>query len=151
MECVKSLEDMRIDYDKFVSDNVIPSKAFERAGSDQFFAAVKDGNILKVTRMLEKVKYYVYDYDGTQQTALHWAAKRDLPEIIDLLIEYGANVNTFDVGGRTPLYLASKQSNLEAVKALLAAGAIPIYKTNSQKNAFDVATDPVIERYLVKA
>jgi len=48
-----------------------------------------------------------------------------------LLVENGANVNAFDVGGRTPLYLATKASNLEAVKALLASGAVPIYKTAS--------------------
>mmetsp|Transcript_38205 Transcript_38205/g.28153 ORF Transcript_38205/g.28153 Transcript_38205/m.28153 type:complete len:147 (+) Transcript_38205:316-756(+) len=101
--------------------------------------------------MLQRCKYYVYDFDGVNQTGLHWAAKRNFGPMIDLLIESGANVNAFDVGGRTPLYLATKMNNLEAVKALLASCAVPIYKTASGKNAFDVATNSVIERYLVKA
>lgn len=40
---------------------------------------------------------------------------------------------------------------MQAVKLLLAAKAVPIYKTNSDKTAFDVAKSSIIERYLVKA
>jgi hypothetical protein len=40
---------------------------------------------------------------------------------------------------------------LEAVKALLAAEAVPLYKTHSDKTAFDVAPTAIIERYLTKA
>ena len=68
-----------------------------------------------------------------------------------MLLDNGANVNSFDIGGRTPLYLATKADSLEAVKALLAAGAVPIYKTHSEKTAFDVAKDPLIDKYLTKA
>ena len=47
--------------------------------------------------MLSKTKYFVYDFDAVNQTALHWAAKRNFPELIDLLVEKGANVNAFDI------------------------------------------------------
>ena len=47
--------------------------------------------------MLEHNRYYVHDFDHLQQTALHWAAKRNYPDAINLLIEYGAVVNAFDI------------------------------------------------------
>jgi len=47
--------------------------------------------------MLMKNKYFVYDFDHINQSALHWAAKRNHKEIVDLLIENGANVNHVDI------------------------------------------------------
>ena len=49
------------------------------------------------------------------------------------------------------MYLATKESNFDCVKALLAAGAIPLVKTNSLKTSFDVVKESMIERYLTKA
>lgn len=49
------------------------------------------------------------------------------------------------------MYLAAKNNNLAAVKKLLSVGAIPLFKTNSEKTAFDVAEDPIIEKYLERA
>lgn len=68
-----------------------------------------------------------------------------------MLLKHGANVNVFDISGRTPLYLAAKEGNLEAVKELLAANALPIYKSHSGKTAIDVAKTGIIEKYLTKA
>ena len=47
--------------------------------------------------MLLKNKYFVYDFDHINQTALHWAAKRNHKDIVDLLIDNGANVNHVDI------------------------------------------------------
>ena len=68
-----------------------------------------------------------------------------------MLIEFGANVSQKDMGGRTPLYIATKENNLQAVKTLLSAKASPIIMTNSERNCFDVAADAMIEKYLIKA
>jgi len=47
------------------------------------------------------------------------------PEIIELLLEYGANVDARDTGNPTPLYRASRNLNglLESVRILLRHGA----------------------------
>lgn len=129
----------------------MPEKPFDRPGSQKFINAAKNGDIETIEKMLVQSKFFVYDYDHCQQTALHWAAKRNYPKICEVLLEYGSNVNAFDIGNRTPLYLATKENNLECVKVLLAECAVPLYKTNSNKTAFDVAHEATIERYLTKA
>jgi hypothetical protein len=45
LEVVKSLSDMKMDYDQFVNDNVIPLKPFSRQGSQLFFQLIKDGDV----------------------------------------------------------------------------------------------------------
>jgi hypothetical protein len=45
------------------------------------------------------------------------------PRIVRLLIAHGADINTIDSDGDTPLHLAANQGSLEIVKSLLNAGA----------------------------
>ena len=45
------------------------------------------------------------------------------PRIVRLLIDYGADINTIDSAGDTPLHRAARQGSLEIVKSLLNAGA----------------------------
>jgi len=56
-----------------------------------------------------------------EKTALHLltSSKNDYIEIIDLLLKNGANVNAFDLKGRTPLHLACGYNNIEIVRLLL--------------------------------
>ena len=67
-------------------------------------------------------------------TALHVAAWRMSHDVLDVLIARGASVNALDSQGRTPLMLAVKacvdsfwsaRRSPRAVRALLAAGAVP--------------------------
>ena len=67
-----------------------------------------------------------------RSTALHVAAWRAWPDVVDLLLARGASVNVSDEKGRTPLVLAVKacvdsywmyRRSPRSVKALLAAGA----------------------------
>lgn len=45
------------------------------------------------------------------------------PKMVRLLIDYGADINTIDSDGDTPLHRAASQGSLEIVKSLLDAGA----------------------------
>lgn len=51
------------------------------------------------------------------------AMTRNLPSIVKLFIEYGANPNACKTRGLTPLYIASRTGRLEMVKILVEAGA----------------------------
>ena len=84
------------------------------------------------------------------QTALHWAAKRDQPEIIKLLLARGAIVDAKDMGNRTPLIIASKCGNVKSVKVLLAHEANPACRTFLGYSAMDVAATMAIASYLKK-
>jgi ankyrin repeat protein len=54
---------------------------------------------------------------------MHSAAQNGQPEMIDLLLEYGAELNPKAVEGQTPLSLAQEKDHAEAVKLLRERGA----------------------------
>src|SRR5690606_39256386 len=58
-----------------------------------------------------------------KQTALHIATSLGLVSVMQLLLEYGANVNASDVLERTPLHLAVTTGLQEGVVLLLGNGA----------------------------
>ena len=59
------------------------------------------------------------------QLPIHFAAKKNRPEIIRLLVELGADPNAKDPGGVTPLHLAAGHGHPDAVRMLLSLGADP--------------------------
>ena len=61
--------------------------------------------------------------DGT--TALHWAARLDLPDLADLLLEAGADATAANAFGVTPLALAAVNGSAAMLDTLLRAGADP--------------------------
>ena len=72
------------------------------------------------------VNYFSQPFkDATGMTALHAAAQGDHVSIINFLVRHGANVNTVDHNGQTPLSIATFWNREAAVDALLADGANP--------------------------
>ena len=63
--------------------------------------------------------------DGTQQTALHYAAAEGTadPAMIELLLENGARVDALDAQGNTPLIRAARRGYPELVGPLIEEGA----------------------------
>ena len=57
------------------------------------------------------------------QTALMWAASENHPDAIKMLTELSADVNLRSDGGFTPIMFAARAGKIEAVEALLKAGA----------------------------
>ena len=51
---------------------------------------------------------------------MHFAAKRNNPDLMKLLIHYKSDVNARDLNGRTPLFYAAMMNNVKAVAILLA-------------------------------
>lgn len=60
-------------------------------------------------------------------TALHFVAHapRNRRELVDLLVQEGANIQAKDKDGNTPLHAAARHSNGEMAQALMAHGADP--------------------------
>jgi ankyrin repeat protein len=57
--------------------------------------------------------------DNNKQTVLHSLVGGGVsPDVIKLLIEKGANVNTKDKKGRTALHIAAQSGNMEVVEML---------------------------------
>ena len=85
-------------------------------------------------------------------TVLHIASKKNNePEIIDLLVKSGANVNAQDAEGFTPLHMATIHGNLKIVKKLVDLEADVNIVTTDGKNAVELAhlnEELEIEEYL---
>ena len=61
---------------------------------------------------------------GDGMTALHWAARHGDVEVVELLLDAGADVEARTrLGGHTPLHVASRSARAAVVAALLEAGA----------------------------
>jgi len=75
------------------------------------------------TLINQRVDVNVPQTDGA--TALHWAADRDDPEMVELLVRAGANVKAVNRYGVTPLWLAGVNGNAVVIDVLLKAGADP--------------------------
>jgi ankyrin repeat protein len=58
------------------------------------------------------------------RTELHWAAIKGNKEIVELLLNHGARVNTADSSGNTPLYYAGKYGHKDIAQLLVSNGAI---------------------------
>lgn len=119
------------------------------AGGDTNFAiAIRDKKGDVVKKMLAcGAKLDMKTAEGWYP--LHTAAYYGPPEMIDLLVSKGADVNApGDYDGWTPLHMASQQDDPAVVKALLKNGADKTIKSASGKTAAETATDPAIAALL---
>lgn len=72
-------------------------------------------------------------------SALHYAAVKGNLEILKLLLSKGAAVNEPSPNGDTPLILAVRSGNTDAVQALINAGADPLLSNFKAQNAIETA------------
>ncbi|MDO9023933.1 ankyrin repeat domain-containing protein [Zwartia sp.] len=70
---------------------------------------------------------------------LHYAAVKGNAAIIKLLLSNGAAVNEPSPDGDTPLILAVRSGDVEAVQALVSAGADPLLSNFKAQNAIETA------------
>ncbi|KAM7472200.1 hypothetical protein LguiA_010383 [Lonicera macranthoides] len=90
-----------------------------------------------VIQELEKgVVPYLADYD--KRTALHLASCEKCTEIVILLLEKGADVNSIDRWGRTPLSDARSSGHEDICKILEAHGGIDPVGLDSQTPCYEI-------------
>ena len=101
-------------------------------------------------QILEECRFMFKEIPGV--TVLHIASKENNePEIIDLLVKSGANVNAQDAEGFTPLHMAAIHGNLKIVKKLVDLQADVNIVTTDGKTAAELAhlnKELKIEEYL---
>ena len=83
---------------------------------------------------------------GSMETALMFAARKEILEIVKELIILGADVNLQNTDGNTALMFAAEKGNLSIVKELIKAGANVKIKNNKGKLAH--STDEEINKLL---
>ncbi len=117
------------------------------AGETALMAAARAGSLESVRALLARGASVNATEQGLGQSAVMFAAIENHPAVVQALAEAGADVNavsttlvtpdlklpknfvsdgargSFPKGGMTPLHLAARQGSLEAVRALVKAGA----------------------------
>ena len=105
------------------------------------FQAVRNGDKKAFMSYVRKNKFILLDYDNSEQTMLHWIAKRNLFDYISFAVYKGASINYRDITGKTPLHIACINNHIESVMVLLFELANPFIKDNDGKFCDDYIHD----------
>ncbi|MGH2534879.1 MAG: ankyrin repeat domain-containing protein [Thermomicrobiales bacterium] len=81
----------------------------------------------------------VVSRNALANTSVHAAVAGNQPEIVDLLLSYGADPNATDANGWTPLNLAAHAGYVALVRRLLDAGADATIANHEKRTPLDVA------------
>lgn len=99
------------------------------SGLTEFLVAVKEGDIDKVTRMLNEGAD-TFECLPNGMNGLHIACVSGLMQMADLMIKRGIDANSEMDGGLTPMHLAVQSNNQSMVGLLLAKKGNPNYKNH---------------------
>jgi ankyrin repeat protein len=99
-------------------------EAVDSCGRTAWLLSLQVGDLAKAKRLLSAGVNFLAVGDSKQQPIMY-AVKSGNLALLNWLIELKCDVNTADEDNQTPLMLAAKLNDVEAVGVLLTAGAIP--------------------------
>lgn len=116
---------------------------------------VKEGNYTLVLKSLKshdqnKLKSILNELDTDGLGLVHWAADRGSTNILQLLINEGANANLPDCDMQTPLHYAASCGHVECVKLLINNGANIDVKDANGDTPIMASNDDVIKSLFAK-
>ncbi|CAA0125589.1 Uncharacterised protein [BD1-7 clade bacterium] len=97
----------------------------DRDGRNDLLNAIFSKDVELSTSLLASDKFDIEEKDSNGFTALHAAAASLLTDIVKILIEKGADVNSIDAWGNPPIQraLGNKPESSEIIEILLKSGA----------------------------
>ncbi|XP_016363419.1 tankyrase, TRF1-interacting ankyrin-related ADP-ribose polymerase b [Sinocyclocheilus anshuiensis] len=96
----------------------------------ELFEACRNGDVSRVKRLVDSVNVNAKDMAGRKSTPLHFAAGFGRRDVVEHLLQTGANVHSRDDGGLIPLHNACSFGHAEVVSLLLCSGADPNARDN---------------------
>jgi ankyrin repeat protein len=94
-------------------------------GESPLMTAARTGSLASVKALLARGAIVDAKDDRRGQTALMWAAAEGHADVVQALIDAGADFKTRLMSGFTPLLFAVRDGRLDVVRTLLKAGADP--------------------------
>ncbi|XP_018427337.1 PREDICTED: tankyrase-2 isoform X4 [Nanorana parkeri] len=103
----------------------------ERSGTArELFEACRNGDVERVRKLVSADNVNSRDTAGRKSTPLHFAAGFGRKDVVEHLLQNGANVHARDDGGLIPLHNACSFGHAEVVNLLLRHGADPNARDN---------------------
>jgi len=87
--------------------------------SGNIHVSSEDGDLVAVQRILSAGRQSLSSRDSMQRTPLHRAARGGQVQVMQFLLEKGADINARDEYEWTPLHMAAEANKPEAVKFLI--------------------------------
>jgi len=108
---------------------------------------IKDKTIFKMylSKLVNAGLKNIDAKDSYQQTALHWAAIKDHLVAVEVLVEFGANVNNTQKNNLTPLHFAAA-GHAKITKFLLKSGANPKMLDDQLRDPIQYSKDECISQ-----
>ncbi len=116
MRYIKLYEEFQIGDLNFMSPEEIQELFMRECGKE-----TPDINLIRV--ILDNGLVDVNVKGNYDNSALHWAAYKNIIALANLLISAGADVNAKNNIGMSPLHYAVRENKLEIAKLLISAGA----------------------------
>ncbi|CAD8099744.1 unnamed protein product [Paramecium sonneborni] len=132
------LHELNLNLEDLIQHRVYPLVAYSNERAKLFFDLVKSNKLELTHRELQENRYLVYEFDSSKLTPLHHAVIRNHIEMVELLLEYHADVNRRDILGRTSLFFGIRSGYNDCVRQLLYHQAIP---WSNKKNQYDLYLD----------
>lgn len=142
------LESNNITLDQLAKNDPFQHQPYMLPNSYDFFNAIKYHNYNYVTNTLEDNPNYLFTIDYFGQTPYHWAAKLGDIKMMEILISFGKHHNQKDFKGRTPIYLAAVNNNVDMCKYLLDNNANLFLRDKEDRSPADVAGNWDLKYYL---
>lgn len=101
--------------------------------------AVKAGDAAAVRAIVEKDPARLNARDETGRTPLHWAALGTSAEILEYLVERGADLGAVDTNGQAAVHILARDGKLPGLKLVLDKGADADLPLPDKKTALHVA------------
>ncbi|KAI4883895.1 hypothetical protein NFI96_026918, partial [Prochilodus magdalenae] len=107
-----------------------PSPSQDSGAFRELFEACRNGDVSRVKRLVDSANVNAKDMAGRKSTPLHFAAGFGRKDVVEHLLQTGANVHSRDDGGLIPLHNACSFGHAEVVSLLLCQGADPNARDN---------------------
>ncbi|XP_016278272.2 poly [ADP-ribose] polymerase tankyrase-1 isoform X1 [Monodelphis domestica] len=96
----------------------------------ELLEACRNGDVARVRRLVDAANVNAKDLAGRKSSPLHFAAGFGRKDVVEHLLQMGANVHARDDGGLIPLHNACSFGHAEVVSLLLCQGADPNARDN---------------------